>query len=372
MADFTVRRKAYQRYSTREDNGFCRLGDVKDLFADTVTVSGAVALADTITVDTISEYTSGSGVTLDSVQLKDGGIVCADAATLEVDTINEATAAAGVTADGVLMKDGKVTHAVAGALNGCPLATNPANAVVFFEDFITTASCKTGTDVAGGPFSVAADGGAWLVTEVDNATGQTETVLGTPSDGSTGASAQGGWGQFTCCNNTADLISAQLNGESFKLATGKKLWFECKFAVEDISETEVFIGLADAGTDLYAAGAGDNDHVGFMLDGDGDLDFSIFEGGTNQSKSDTAVNFVDGSIATLETTDVVHTCAFYWNGAGVITVYVDGTLTNTLTDNGAAIAIPDGMCLSPGFQVETQGNTAETIWIDYIYIVQER
>jgi len=80
MADFTIRRKAYQRYSTREDNGFCRLGDVKDLFADTVTVSGVttmtgnVTLGGSVAVDTISEATSATGVTVDGVLIKDNAL----------------------------------------------------------------------------------------------------------------------------------------------------------------------------------------------------------------------------------------------------------------------------------------------------------
>lgn len=61
----------------------------------------------TIATNTIAETTADSGVTIDGVLLKDGGIVCADAATLEVDTVNEATSAAGVTVDGVLIKDGR-------------------------------------------------------------------------------------------------------------------------------------------------------------------------------------------------------------------------------------------------------------------------
>ena len=69
-----------------------------------------------IETNTINETTGASGVTIDSVLVKDGGIVCADAATLEVDTVNEATAAAGVTADGVLLKDGGIVCADAATL----------------------------------------------------------------------------------------------------------------------------------------------------------------------------------------------------------------------------------------------------------------
>lgn len=71
-----------------------------------VTVDGVLLKDSTVKTDTIIEKTNATGVTIDGTLLKDGGIVCADAATLEVDTINEATSAAGVTVDGVLLKDG--------------------------------------------------------------------------------------------------------------------------------------------------------------------------------------------------------------------------------------------------------------------------
>ena len=51
-------------------------------------------------VDTISEFTSAAGVTIDGVKLKDSQPYC--------DVINEKTSAAGVTVDGVLLKDGGV------------------------------------------------------------------------------------------------------------------------------------------------------------------------------------------------------------------------------------------------------------------------
>lgn len=53
--------------------------------------------------DIINEETSGSGVTVDGVLIKDSQVT--------TNTINEKTAAAGVTADGVLLKDSKVTVA---------------------------------------------------------------------------------------------------------------------------------------------------------------------------------------------------------------------------------------------------------------------
>jgi len=268
------------------------------------------------------------------------------------------------------------TGVVNNDFQGAPLLAPPPSTTIFFEDFVDTYGCidlalANESDPAA-TFSEVADRGKWLVTIVDSGTGNTETVMGKPVDGSTSANAQGGWGEFRTCNADDDALCAQLNGESFKLAANKKLWFETQFIIEDVSETELFIGLADTGTELYgAAGVGVNNHAGFMLDGDGNLDFSLDEAGT-QYKLDTTVDFVDGSMATLATSNVKHKCGFYWDGLGVIKVYVDGVLKVTLTDDATTILVPDGTCLSPGFTILTQGNTDEAIFIDYIYVAQER
>ena len=67
-----------------------------------------------IHTDDIAERTSGSGVTIDGVTLKDGAIAsCTVTAT---DTISEASSGSGVTVDGVLLKDGAAT--ATGAVTG--------------------------------------------------------------------------------------------------------------------------------------------------------------------------------------------------------------------------------------------------------------
>tara|TARA_R100001015_G_C4573835_1_gene131452 strand:+ start:160 stop:792 length:633 start_codon:yes stop_codon:yes gene_type:complete len=64
----------------------------------------------TLQVNTINESTSGSGVTIDGVKLKDN--------IVETDTINEKTSTSGVTIDGVLIKDGLVDGKDVSALGG--------------------------------------------------------------------------------------------------------------------------------------------------------------------------------------------------------------------------------------------------------------
>ena len=258
-----------------------------------------------------------------------------------------------------------------------PVVESPlfAPPVSYFQDFIDTfysldLALVSESDPSG-VFSETADRAQYLVTVVDAGVDGAE-VVGTPWDGATNASAQGGWGVFTTNDEGAgDLVCCQMNGESWLLGASLPLYFECKFAVEDITAAEVFIGLADTGTDLYNAGAGVNNHVGFMLDGDGNLDFSMDSGGT-QAKVDTLVDFVDGSIATLETANVVHRAGFYWDGVDRIHIYVDGVLVYTKVDNGTTILVPDDTCLSIGWQIETDGATAETMWLDYVMVCQAR
>lgn len=68
--------------------------------AGTASVAGIINITGTLKTDTVSEYTSAAGVTVDGVLLKDSAV--------NTDTINEKTAAAGVTIDGVLLKDSAI------------------------------------------------------------------------------------------------------------------------------------------------------------------------------------------------------------------------------------------------------------------------
>jgi len=250
---------------------------------------------------------------------------------------------------------------------------NFAPPIVFFEDFIDTATPKATT--TGGKFDVAASTQSWFVTEVDGATGQTETVLGIPIDGAAGASAEGGWGTFTCCNADDDgLTSIQLNGEAFKLAASHPLYFEIKLAIDDISITELFVGLAISTTNAYgAAGAGDTGgHVGFVSKADGNVLFNVMESGGTLTATDTLANFVDGSITTFETANVVHRLGFYWDGVDTITPYVDGAVVAGAVTDAVGSEIPDGVCMSPVMGFLTNTTTSATIWVDYISVCQAR
>lgn len=71
----------------------------------------------TIATNTIAETTAASGVTIDGVLVKDGGVTAVAATAIATDIISEVTGAAGVTVDGVLLKDGGVVLAGAAAVS---------------------------------------------------------------------------------------------------------------------------------------------------------------------------------------------------------------------------------------------------------------
>lgn len=72
-------------------------------FSRKISVTGNITSSGAVVTDTISENSSGAGVTVDGVKLKDSEVY--------TDVIHEKTSGAGVTADGVLLKDNAVTKA---------------------------------------------------------------------------------------------------------------------------------------------------------------------------------------------------------------------------------------------------------------------
>jgi len=102
LTDVTITSAARGDIIARNATVFVNLaaGTVANAPLVTETVSGDPNWSDTIAVDTVTEYTADTGVTLDGIKLKDSIVY--------TDNIVEKTDAAGVTIDGVQCKDGEV------------------------------------------------------------------------------------------------------------------------------------------------------------------------------------------------------------------------------------------------------------------------
>jgi len=346
MGDFAQRRLSYQRYNSKDENAMVRLGDIVDCFPGTLSVSGTTTL-------------TGATAITGALSL---------ASTLAVDTINETTSGAGVGVDGVAIKDGGIVHEVTGVLNGAPLVNGnlPSTWITYFEDFIVGGSTTDDellneSGPGGNLFSEVADTAEYLVTLATRGEIQACKLA-------TGA-AEGGWVDVLTTATQNHPVNAYANGTPWLLATGKKLYFETKIMVEDVDQCDWFIGLSIANTDILASGVGTvDDIIGFCGLHTTAVQFISNEDGTDTIDA-TAGTIADGSIATIATT--AKTLAFAWDGAGTVTYYVDGTSAGTITTTADDINQDEGM--SVAFVVDNSvGASAERMWIDYIYVAQER
>lgn len=189
--------------------------------------------------------------------------------------------------------------------------------------------------------------GDWTVTVVDGGT-----------DGAaTQAIADAAGGVLLCTTDDAenDGVNFQLKGESFKLASGKALWFEARVAASDATQSDFLVGLAVTDTDL----------LGAVTDG---VYFRKVDGSAS-------VAFVTEKDSTETSTAAVHTAAnatyvrlgFWFDGNGSVFAYVDGVLVATHTTN-----IPDDEELRVSFQYLTGATGVDTFGVDYIKAVQVR
>lgn len=228
-------------------------------------------------------------------------------------------------------------HAAGDMWANCPPASQSVRLHTFFDDF----------------FDLAA---AWTITEDDVA--DTQAV----SDVVCGAVT-------LTCKATTDNDACQITWaqETFKLATGKRLWFEAviRSASGDMVNSDWTVGLIEA-EDL--TGVADNmpaNGVVFHKD-DGAATFVL-------SSSDNGTNLQSGAaVGTIvNATDV--RIGFYFDGgatgAATLTPYVNGVAGTPIT----AITYATMAELAPFLMVRNgDATTTQTLIVDYVKVVQER
>ena len=186
---------------------------------------------------------------------------------------------------------------------------------------------------------VAAD---WTVTDVGAATQ---------------ALTDGDGGLLLVTNAAADNNSSfsQKVGESFLFASGKKLWFDCRFQVSDATESDVVIGLQITDTTPLAV----TDGVFFLKsDAAATVDFLVEKNSTATTTS---------SVATLVDATNIR-LSFYYDGVSSIKVFADGVHVGTsVTTN-----LPDDEVLTVSFGIQNGEAVAKTMTLDYIMVAKER
>ncbi len=166
----------------------------------------------------------------------------------------------------------------------------------------------------------------------------------------------------TTDDNAQQITWAQ---ETFKLTSGKRLWFETrvKLSSADASNVDLFIGLAEA-EDL--TGVVDNmpaNGLGFRKDdGDAQIDCCSSDGGTDTSQANVGTLVADTWVK----------LGFYFDGgasgAGTVTPYVNDVAGTPITVTYATMAE-----LAPMFMVRNgDATTQQILQGDYVKVVAER
>lgn len=138
---------------------------------------------------------------------------------------------------------------------------------------------------------------------------------------------------LTTAANEYDGINLQLKGEPFKLETSKPLYFEAKLKIDDVTQSDILIGICETDTTLLATAAAhavavSGDGAFFVkLDATTTLSAKAYLDGAETATADYGTALVD---------DTAFTVSIYWDGVN-LSFYVDDSLVQTISGS-----LPDG------------------------------
>ena len=174
--------------------------------------------------------------------------------------------------------------------------------------------------------------------------------------GATQALTDGDGGLLLLTNTAADndLVALQKVGESYRFASGKKLFFEARFKVSNATQSDVVMGLQI--TDATPLDVTDGV---FFLKSDDSTTISLLV-----EKNSTATTTSVGTLAD----DTYIRLGFYYDGNSSIQAFVNGTYVAT----SATTNLVDDEDLTISFAIQNGNAVARTMTVDYIYVAKER
>ena len=174
--------------------------------------------------------------------------------------------------------------------------------------------------------------------------------------GATQALTDGDGGLLLLTNTAADndLVALQKVGESYRFASGKKLFFEARFKVSNATQSDVVMGLQITDTTPLDV----TDGV-FFLKSDDSTTISLLV-----EKNSTATTTSVGTLAD----DTYIRLGFYYDGNSSIQAFVNGTYVAT----SATTNLVDDEDLTISFAIQNGNAVARTMTVDYIYVAKER
>lgn len=186
---------------------------------------------------------------------------------------------------------------------------------------------------------------AWTNTRVQTGTGN--TTFGFVA-GQTGNAAI-----ITTDDADNDGLNMQLLGEGVKLITSCPLYFGIKFTLSEATQSDFLVGVAITDTDALG---GLTDGVYFRkVDGATAVTCVIEKDSTETASS---------TLLTADTSS--HTLEFFFDGAGTVTPFVDGTASTALSGSN----LPDDEFLTPTIHFLSGSAGAKTMTIDWVRCIQ--
>ena len=186
--------------------------------------------------------------------------------------------------------------------------------------------------------------GDWVLTTVEAGGGSATEAITDADDGIL---------LITNDSNEDDGDFFQTVGELFTFESGKEAYFEARFRINDVTQTDYVIGLQVRDTTPLAV----TDGVYFQSD---DAD-ALLDLHSMASSVDTAAT----GVATLVDATYV-TVAYYYDGATSIIAAVDNVVVATIT------ATPPTTELTVSFGMQNGEAVADTMSVDYVWFAKER
>ena len=240
-----------------------------------------------------------------------------------------------------------VTNVAKGTTMGMFLDMDPSKIYGDFDDFFEYSATDkwVNTDVGGGAESIAADlTGGVLVIDTGGAAGNHNMFQRAKNKG------------------TGTLVS-----ETFLFAAGKQAWFKARFKVSvyggiagggEAEDLIVYAGLHITNTDPVAAEPTDGVYF-HSPTGSADLYLRVRKGSNQLTTT---------KVSTLQNLTWI-TVGYHWDGVTKLHYYIGDDYVDTLTPS---TYLPDTENLALSFGIESVGDSADAMYIDYIGAWMER
>lgn len=165
--------------------------------------------------------------------------------------------------------------------------------------------------------------------------------------------AQTGWLRINAAANENDGAQIVLKGESWKLTSGDKLYFNTRILIDEATQSDALIGLVIGGNTTLLGGMTDGIYFR-TVDGSAALTFV-----TEKDSTETSTAAATLSAATT------YYLTFVCDGTSTVHGYVNGTLVGSHTTN-----IPDDEALTVGIAyLNGAAQSSKGLEVDYVKVI---